>query len=163
MGQGGSCSGVSGGHPRPRQALATRNRSGTGPASHLLIILDVLVRQAHEQLPEVMPLAALPPLHVSLQVSVEALHPVLALLHICRHLEGKCIRGCEVRLVSPAVSRSAKLKCPWKTAALGLWDPGRVRKKQTSSHSTEQRRTGNGHLSPFTNGKEKPCNRSKVA
>lgn len=93
----------------PWRALATRKDSGTGPAPHPLIIPDILVSQAHEQLPEVMPLVALPPLHIRLQVSVEALHPVLALLHICWHLEGKQICGFEVPLVSLTVSSSSNI------------------------------------------------------
>lgn len=78
--------------------MVTRKRGGMGPPPHLLIILDILVSQAHEQLPEVISLVALPPLHISLQVCVEALHPVLALLHICWHLQGKYILGSEVQL-----------------------------------------------------------------
>lgn len=58
-----------------------------GPTPYLLIILDVLVSQAHEQLPEVLPLIVLPPLHVGLQIGVETLHTILTLLHVCRHLE----------------------------------------------------------------------------
>lgn len=73
----------------PHERLWPLETTVTWAASHLLIILDILVSQAHEQLPEVMSLAALPPLHVSLKVSIEALHPILALLHICRHLEWK--------------------------------------------------------------------------
>lgn len=121
----------------PRKALATRSHSGTGPVPHLLIILDILVSQAHEQLPEVMPLVVLPPLHICLQVSIEALHPVLALLHSCWHLEGDHSHGSEVRLASPPVHASsnicrgpnAKLKRQntlWKAEPWGSGSCGRV-------------------------------------
>lgn len=84
------------GRPRP-EALAIRNASSRRrlsscqPAHYLLIILDVLVGHSHEQLPEVLPLAVLPPLHVGFQISIETLHPILTFLHICWYLEGGCI------------------------------------------------------------------------
>lgn len=53
---------------------------------YLFIVLDVFVRHAGQQLSEILALVVLPALPVGLQVSVEALHPVLALLHICGHL-----------------------------------------------------------------------------
>lgn len=101
---------------------------------YLLIILDVLVSQPHEQLPEVLPLVVLPPLHVGLQVGVEALHPILTFFHICGHLEagarGLCVTGhsCLGRLCSQICGRP---KCyikistgslPWRhgSGLLGL-------------------------------------------
>lgn len=57
-------------------------------APYLLIILDVLVSHSHEQLPEVLPLVVLPPLHVGFQVSIEALHPILTFLNVHGHLKG---------------------------------------------------------------------------
>lgn len=82
-----------------QKALAALSASFTrGPGGHrrtpyLLIILNVLVRHAHKQLPEVLPLVALPPLQVGFQIGIETLHPILTPLDICRHLEGGCSNG----------------------------------------------------------------------
>lgn len=65
---------------------------------YLLIVLDVLVGHPHEQLPEVLPLVVLPPLHVGLQISIETLHPVLTLLNIRWHLEWGRVCGYFVRV-----------------------------------------------------------------
>lgn len=60
---------------------------------YLLIILNVLVGHPHEQLPEVLPLVVLPPLHVGLQISIETLHPILTLFNIHWHLEWGGVSG----------------------------------------------------------------------
>lgn len=49
---------------------------------YLLVVGDVAVCQARQQLSEVTPLVALPALPVGLQVGVEAFGPVLAALHL---------------------------------------------------------------------------------
>lgn len=56
---------------------------GTDPLPlYLLVVGDVAVGQARQQLSEVTPLVALPALPVGLQIGVEALGPVLAALHL---------------------------------------------------------------------------------
>lgn len=57
--------------------------------ANLLVVLDVSVSHPGEELSEILPLVVLPAVPVSFQVGVEALHSVLALLHICGHLREK--------------------------------------------------------------------------
>jgi len=56
------------------------------PPAYLLVVVDVFVGHAGEEAFEVVSLVALPALPVGLQVGVETLHFVLALLHLERHL-----------------------------------------------------------------------------
>lgn len=58
----------------------------TSCSSYLFVLVDVFVGHACEELLEVLSLVALPALPVGLQVGVEALHLVLALLHLHRDL-----------------------------------------------------------------------------
>lgn len=66
-----------------------RHRPWRGPASlllYLFIVADVFVGHARQKLLKVLPLVALPALPVSLQVSVETFHFVLAFFNLCRYL-----------------------------------------------------------------------------
>ena len=55
--------------------------------TYLFIVVDVFVGHVGEKLFEVLPLVALPALPVRLQVCVETLQSVLALLHLHWHLQ----------------------------------------------------------------------------
>lgn len=59
---------------------------------YLLIMGNVAVGQARQQLSEVASLVALPALPVGLQVGVEALSPVLAALHLQGDLKSRAQR-----------------------------------------------------------------------
>lgn len=74
-------------------APLTRGLGSRRCTRYLLVILDVLVSHSHEQLPEVLPLIALPPFHVSFQIRVETLHSILTFLNVCGHLEGDVYMG----------------------------------------------------------------------
>lgn len=64
---------------------------------YLFIAVDVSVGHAGEELLEVVSLVALPALPVGLQVRVETLHFVLALLHLQRHLRRERERELELQ------------------------------------------------------------------
>lgn len=152
-------------------------------AHYLLVILDILVSHSHEQLPEVLPLVVLPPLHVGFQISIETFHPILTFLNICWHLEGGCVSGRSVCVtgfswlklpcwhicegpnycIKNATNTLSPLEAFVWRQSLGFSGLRRNSEKgyidpelQTLPNKTEAH--GGIHPTPFTNGKKKHCN-----